>query len=83
MHYLNNNNILISINSVFDNKVFCKLFCNQLMPSLCDVTDMNAVGNCYRSQGNYDEAISLHEKARKLHLKQDCSPDRDKGVAIS
>ncbi|XP_062504848.1 kinesin light chain-like [Corticium candelabrum] len=44
---------------------------------------MNAVGNCYRSQGNYDEAISLHEKARKLHLKQDCSPDRDKGVAIN
>ncbi|XP_062504861.1 kinesin light chain-like [Corticium candelabrum] len=43
---------------------------------------MNVVGNCYRSQGNYEEAILWHEKARKLHLKQDCSPDRDKHVAI-
>ncbi|XP_062503948.1 tetratricopeptide repeat protein 28-like [Corticium candelabrum] len=42
---------------------------------------MNAVRNCYRSQGNYEEAISWHDKARKFHLKQDCSPDRDVDVA--
>ena len=58
------------------------MFCNKLLPSSYDVTGMNAVGYCYRSQGKYEEAISWHEKARELHL-QDCSHDRDVGVAIS
>ncbi|XP_062504892.1 kinesin light chain-like [Corticium candelabrum] len=44
---------------------------------------MNTVGNCYRSQGNYEEAISWHKKARKLHLKQDCSPLRDVDIATN
>ncbi|XP_062504846.1 uncharacterized protein LOC134181592 [Corticium candelabrum] len=44
---------------------------------------MNAVGSCNRAQGNYDEAISWHKKARQLHLRQDHSPDRDENVAIN
>ena len=59
------------------------MFCNQLFPASSDVIDSEVVGNCFRSRGNYDEAISWHENARQFHLKQDCLPDRDDDVAIS
>ena len=68
---------------MFDNEVFCEMLCDKLLPASYDVTDMNAMGNCYRSLGIYDEAILWHEKARKLHLKQDYSPNRDHDVARS
>ena len=47
------------------------------------VTDMNQLGNCCRSRGNYDEAISWHEKARQLLQQQHQSPRRDKYVVRS
>ncbi|XP_062504850.1 nephrocystin-3-like [Corticium candelabrum] len=42
---------------------------------------MNNLGNCCRSRGNYDEAISWHEKARQLLQQQDQSPQRDENIA--
>ncbi|XP_062504858.1 kinesin light chain-like [Corticium candelabrum] len=42
---------------------------------------MNRLGNCCRSRGNYNEAISWHEKARQLLQQQHQSPQRDEYVA--
>ncbi|XP_062503951.1 uncharacterized protein LOC134180781 [Corticium candelabrum] len=78
---LNHSEWDVTYNNVFDNEVFCEMLCDKLLPASYDVTDMNAMGNCYRSLGIYDEAILWHEKARKLHLKQDYSPNRDHDVA--
>ncbi|XP_062504029.1 nephrocystin-3-like [Corticium candelabrum] len=44
---------------------------------------MNHLGDCCRSQGNYNEAISWYDKARQLLQQQDQSPERDKGIATS
>ncbi|XP_062520538.1 uncharacterized protein LOC134195518 isoform X2 [Corticium candelabrum] len=44
---------------------------------------INRLGNCCRSRGNYDEAISWHEKAKQLLQQQDQSPQRDKYVATN
>ena len=83
MHYLHNNYCLTIIKCCVRRQVFCDMICNKPLPASGDVTDMNAVGSCNRAQGNYDEAISWHKKARQLHLRQDHSPDRDENVAIS
>ncbi|XP_062504030.1 nephrocystin-3-like [Corticium candelabrum] len=44
---------------------------------------MNNLGNCFRSRGNYDEAISWHEKARQLLQQQHQSPQRDKRIVTN
>ena len=38
------------------------------------ITDMNSVGECYRSRGEYDNAISWHEKSRQLLTRSQFSP---------
>ncbi|XP_062498949.1 kinesin light chain-like [Corticium candelabrum] len=44
---------------------------------------MNNLGNCCRSRGNYDEAISWHEKARQLLQQQPQSHRRDKNIVTN
>ena len=58
-------------------------FCELMLLAIYYATDMNLLGNCCRSRGNYDEAISWHEKARQLLQQQHQSPQRDEDVAAS
>ncbi|XP_062504898.1 uncharacterized protein LOC134181649 [Corticium candelabrum] len=44
---------------------------------------MNHLGNCCRSRGNCDEAISWHSKARQLLQLQRQSPKRDEDIATN
>ena len=54
-----------------------------MLLAIYHVTAMNILGNCYRSHGNYDEAVSWHEKARKLLQQQDQTPQQDVNVSTS
>jgi hypothetical protein len=38
---------------------------------------MNVVGECYRSVGDYDNALSWHDETRQLLERIQCSPSRD------
>ncbi|XP_062504689.1 uncharacterized protein LOC134181428 [Corticium candelabrum] len=54
-----------------------------MLLAIYHVTAMNILGNCYRSHGNYDEAVSWHEKARKLLQQQDQTPQQDVNVSTN
>ena len=83
MHSWNEN--IVSLAFVFKDGLLLSdgTSCELMFIATYHVTDMNLLGNCCRSRGNYNEAISWHEKARQLLQQQHQSPRRDEVVAAS